>query len=328
MRSPGGYAVAVRKADGSIKVKKEPLVMLSERSKLFKLPFIRGIITLISALYLGVKTLQFSADELAADMEAQEAEKARKEGKEAPKAKAPNKNGGTISTMEATMTLAVSFGLALLLFVALPHGITWLIGSKGPIGFSETSVAFHAVDGVVKGMIFIAYLWGIGRMKEIQRVFEYHGAEHKTIYSYEKGMDLAVENSRVQSRFHPRCGTSFLFFLILISIIFPAIIFPAFMPLEDWSRLGRNAAYIGMKILFTVPIAGIAYECIRLSARRPGHPLVRLAIAPGLALQRITTREPDDAQLEVAIRATAETLAYESVAPAACSVAAAAPVHA
>jgi uncharacterized protein YqhQ len=154
------------------------------------------------------------------------------------------------------------------------------------------------VDGVIRVMVFLVYIWGISRMSDIQRVFQYHGAEHKSIFAFEAGEELSVENVRRYSRLHPRCGTSFLLIVMLVSIAVFSLI-PKLWPF-----------YIkaGSRVVLLPLIAGISYEFLKWSAKNDGHPLVRMIITPGLALQRLTTREPDDQQLEVAIRSMNEAL--------------------
>lgn len=293
MRAPRSWAIAVRKPNSEITVKSETLHMLSEKSRAFRLPIIRGVITLFSSLVLGIKALNFSANE-AMD----EDEKAE---------------GGSevLSSLAITLTMIFAFALGIGLFVVLPHLISWLIGAYSPIKFAEESFIFHLIDGVIKMMIFIAYIWLIGMMPDIKRVFQYHGAEHKSIYAYENGDELTVENARRYPTLHPRCGTSFLLFVLLLSFVVFAVAFVFLPTYGDMNRVLRGAIYIGIKIMLLLPIAGLSYEFLKLSAKKADNPLVKILMAPGLMMQKMTTAEPNDEQLEVALKALTETLDYE-----------------
>jgi uncharacterized protein YqhQ len=293
MRAPRSWAIAVRKPNSEIIVKSETLHVLSEKSRAFRLPMVRGVITLFSSLVLGIKALNFSANEA---MEEEEKEEAGSE---------------VLSTVAITLTMVFAFGLGIGLFVVLPHLISWLIGAYSPIKFAEESVVFHLIDGVVKMIIFIGYIWLIGLMPDIKRVFQYHGAEHMSIYAYENGDELTVENAKRYPTLHPRCGTSFLLFVLLLSFIVFALVF-AFLPtFDDMNRILRGAIYIAIKIPLLLPIAGISYEILKLSAKKKDNPLVKLMIAPGMLMQKMTTGVPSDDQLEVALKALTETLAFE-----------------
>jgi uncharacterized protein YqhQ len=191
-------------------------------------------------------------------------------------------------------TMAFSFGVGILLFFILPLYITKLLV---PV-IGDSNIVFNLVDGVFRVAVFLLYIWSIARMKDIQRVFQYHGAEHKTIFAFEAGEALTVENVRKYSRLHPRCGTSFLLIVMVVSIVVFSLV-PKLWPfyLKAASR-----------VVLLPLIAGISYEFLKWSANNGRHPLVELAVGPGLALQRLTTGEPDDAQLEVAIRSMEEAL--------------------
>ncbi len=281
MRSPSSYAIAVRKPSGEIATLVEPLKLLSERSKLFKLPIIRGVITLISALFLGVKALNFSAD-----MALEEDEK-----------KGEEKEMGSLAM---GLTVAFSLGLGILLFFALPLYLTKLLKTVIPF-VGSTELAFNLVDGVIRIAIFIVYILGISMMKDIKRVFQYHGAEHKSIYAFEAGEELTVENARKYSSLHPRCGTSFLLTVMLVSIL----VF-SFLPHEMvfWKTALSRLVFIPL-------IAGLSYEFIKYSGKNIGSGWVSMVTAPGLWLQKLTTREPSDDQLEVALVSLKEALKNE-----------------
>ncbi|MGM0598045.1 MAG: DUF1385 domain-containing protein, partial [Myxococcota bacterium] len=192
----------------------------------------------------------------------------------------------------AALAIILSLAFAIGLFVALPHLLTSLFG------LNTDTVRFHLVDGVIKLGILLLYLFAIGLLPDVKRVFMYHGAEHKSIFTYEDGEELTVENARKKSRFHPRCGTSFLFLVIGISIILFSLLLQ--FPLVD-NKLLDNLTKVFIKIPLMLPVAGIAYELIKFSGKHSGNPLLRPLIWPGLLLQRLTTREPDDKMLETGL---------------------------
>lgn len=282
MRSPGSFAIAVRRPNGEIATLVEPLRLLSERSRLFKLPIIRGVITLISALFLGVRALNFSADMALDEEEVKEKNKKEK------------------GSLAMGLTVAFSLGLGILLFFVLPLYLTKLLKAVIPVvGSSE--LAFNLVDGAIRVTIFIVYILAISMMKDIKRVFQYHGAEHKSIYAFEAGEELTVENARKYSSLHPRCGTSFLLTVMLVSILVFSFL-PHEMPF--WKTALSRLVFIPL-------IAGLSYEFIRYSGKRMGSTGMNIIIAPGLWLQRLTTREPSDDQLEVALVSLREALKNE-----------------
>jgi len=282
MRSPHGFTVAVRKGGkpgADIVVLRETLRPLGERFPLFKKRIIRGSAALFEAMWLGVRALNFSANE------AMEDEDGKKE------------EIGPLA-LAGTMVLAIAFALGL--FLALPLLLTNLLGMKyGIVG--NSSLAFNLTDGVLRVALFLGYVSGISFMKDIRRVFEYHGAEHKAIAAYEAGIDLTVENAKRYSCIHPRCGTSFLLAVVALSIVVFSLI-PGAWPL--WAKAASRVVLLPV-------IAGLSYEFIKYTAKKRGHPLIELVIQPGLWLQRLTTREPSGDQIEVAIRALNEALALE-----------------
>lgn len=283
MRSPTSFAIAVRKPDGEIVTLVEPLKLFSESSRLFKLPIIRGVITLISALFLGVRALNFSADMALEERESKD----KKEKKE-------------MGSLAMGLTVAFSLGLGILLFFVLPLYLTKLLKTVIPtVGSSELS--FNLVDGAIRVAIFVVYIVGISMMKDIKRVFQYHGAEHKSIYTFEAGEELTVENARKYSTLHPRCGTSFLLTVMLVSILVFSLL-PHDMPF--WKTALSRLVFIPL-------IAGLSYEFIRYSGKKVGSKGMGVLMAPGLWLQKLTTREPSDDQLEVALVSLKEVLKNE-----------------
>ena len=275
MRGPGKIAVAVRKPNGEITVDLKPAGSISDRYPILKKPFLRGVVSLVESLGYGMKALSFSA-QVSGDEE---------DGEE------------SMSSLEMAGTMAVSIGLAVLLFVVLPTGAMKLLQNQG-VG----SMVLNLCEGIMRLAIFLLYIWGISRQKDIQRVFQYHGAEHKTIYTYEHGLPLRVENVRPFSTLHPRCGTNFLMIVMLIGIFIFAFL--------GWPSLWER---ILSRILLMPVVAGISYEIIRFAGKHMDKPWVRAAILPGLALQKLTTRQPDDDQIEVAIASLKAVLPPEEI---------------
>lgn len=276
MRAPRAMAIAVRRPSGEIVIRREAMPPLSERYPIVKLPLLRGAVALFTSLVLGIRALNFSANE--AIVEEENGEKKSEE----------------LSSWALAGTMATAFGFGIALFFFFPLYLTKLLV---PV-IGDNNIIFNLVDGVIRVIVFLLYIWSIARMKDIQRVFQYHGAEHKTIFAFEAGAELTLESVKRFSRLHPRCGTSFLLIVMLVSIAVFSLI-PKAWPF---------AAKAFSRIVLLPLIAGISYEFLKWSAKNDQHPLVRMVIAPGLALQRMTTREPDDDQIEVAIRSVKEAL--------------------
>jgi len=290
MRSPHCLAVVVRTPDGKIIVRQRKWISLAEKWRFWRWPFFRGILTLGESLHNGISALNFSAS----------VQEDPGEALEKP------------SSLWLTMIVAVVMALGL--FAALPHfltwGVGWLAGSEDLTG--GTSVAFHLVDGVIKLAIFVGYIWAISLLPEIRRVFQYHGAEHKGIHAYEKGQDLTVENASTHTRLHPRCGTAFLLVVLLTAILFFTVTFPFVPPISELAVV-NHLFLVLIKLVFLFPIAGLSYEVIKLAGKRPNHPFLHLAILPGLVMQRLTTQEPDEGQLEVSVASLRTVLAAEAM---------------
>lgn len=274
MKSPKNWSVAVRDQKGVIHLKKE---RLNELPRILKLPLIRGVIALFYALSLGIKAIEFSAS------------KAYEEG--------TDENMSRLSIV-VTIIAAIIIGIAL--FIFLPLYITKLLGIAMH-GIAKSSFLFNLVDGIIRVFIFLIYVISIGLWKEMARIFMYHGAEHKVIHAYERGMDLTIENIKSFSPLHPRCGTSFLMIVMVMSIL----IF-SFIP-QQWPFIYK---FLSRIVLIPI-IAGTSFEFLKASARWQHNPIMRMMIMPGLMLQRLTTREPDDDQIEVAISALKEVLRLE-----------------
>ncbi len=261
MRGPGIIATAVREPSGEILVKTEPFIPISNRYPILKKPMLRGVVALVESLVQGLKALSFSAQ-------------------------AAGEEGEELSNKEIALTMLFSLGLAILLFVIIPTYAAKYIHSA-----VTDPRLLNLMEGVLRFAIFIAYIVAISKMKDIHRVFEYHGAEHKTIHAYEAGVPLDVEHVRTYSTLHPRCGTNFLLIVMIVSIIMFAFL--------GWPELWVR---IVSRILLMPVVAGIAYEIIRFAGNSEAA-WVQFAIAPGLLLQKLTTREPSDDQIEVAIKA-------------------------
>lgn len=289
MRGAKHMAVAVRHPDGHIAVHHEPLTAKIYTSRIGKLPFVRGLALLWDALGLGVRALMWSADIALQGEEEHRDKEVKFEGAVA---------WGTVAT-----SLAMGIGL----FFVLPLFLTGLVDQwllpRIPDAFTMT-VASNVVEGLIRLAFFLVYLIAIGQLEDIKRVFAYHGAEHKTIHAYEAGVELTPENVRPFSLLHPRCGTGFLLVVMVISIFVFVL-------------LGRPPLFwrIVSRIVLVPVIAGIAYEFLRWSAARYHNPLVRALITPSLMLQKLTTREPDDAMLEVSITSLKTVLVNEGVLP-------------
>ncbi|MCP4429137.1 MAG: DUF1385 domain-containing protein [Chloroflexi bacterium] len=281
MRGSKALAVAVRNPKGEIVIHTEPLNENIYGGRLAKTPFVRGLTLLWDALGLGIKTLMFSAD-VALE------EKNENNGEPAKAFEGPAQWG----------TVALSLSFSILLFFVLPTFVAhqtavWL-------NLGESQVVENLIEGLIRLALLVGYIWVIGFMPDIQRLYGYHGAEHKTINAYEAGAELTPESVASFSLEHPRCGTAFLLTVVVISILIYSLLPPLGLALRIASR-----------ILFLPIIAGIAYEFLRFTAARQDKAIIRFITKPNLALQRLTTREPDMGMLEVGIAAFEQVLAYE-----------------
>jgi len=278
MRSPTYYATAVRTPQGRIVIQKNRYVAVTRRFKILGLPIVRGAIGLVETMWIGIQSLSYSASQ------------AMEEDREArPRSK-------FFASLSILGSVFFAFGAAFLLFFLLPLWLTELL----PV---ESGVWFNLIDGVFRLAIFLGYIIAIAQWKDMRRIFQYHGAEHKTIYAFENGEDLTVENARGYTTLHPRCGTSFLLVVMLVSIF----VFALLGKPETWGDRLLRFSMIPL-------IGGISFEFIKLSARERFIRLLRPAVWPGLTLQKVTTREPSDDMIEVAIAALDACLDYESVA--------------
>lgn len=296
MRSPNSFAISVRRPDNQIVIKEQPWHAIWKKLKFLRWPFFRGTVVLVESLWNGLSALTFSANHAIEAEEEKEAEKNKNKKKKKKKT-----SDAVLGPLALIGTIAVSFAFAMLLFVVIPHLLTLWFGQAVGTELTVDSFLFHAIDGIIKVVFFVGYVWIISFMKDIRRVFQYHGAEHMAIFAFSDGKDLTVENVRPYTTYHPRCGTSFIMVVLLTSIALFSIIFPLMPNLPEMPKILRNLIYIGIKIPLMLPVAGISYELIKLAGRKPDNRVLRLAVLPGLWLQRITTRVPDDSMLEIAI---------------------------
>ena len=279
MKGKEDYAIAVRREDGTVSLSKNRFTSVRSKHKILRLPILRGIVGFVESMVLNFKTLSISAEQYGLE----DAEPETKFEKWLT-----NTFGEKLMSVIMGISMVLGVALAVGLFFLLPSyitkGIEWLVGSS--LGLFR-----NLIEGVIKIGIFVAYLLLVSLMKDIRRTFEYHGAEHKSIFCYESGEELTVENVKKHRRFHPRCGTSFIFVILIISILVNSL------PFVTWDNMLLRML---TKILILPLIVGIGFEFIIFSGKHD-NALTRFLSAPGLFMQRITTREPDDSQIEVAI---------------------------
>src|SRR5882672_8528060 len=282
MRSPHAWAIACRKPSGEVSTHSEPLERLSEKRKWMAWPVVRGVATLGHAMTLGFRALKFSANAALDEVQPEPA---------------PNKKKLEISGWMAAVNIVISIGFFIFMYKFLPLLAATELKRVNPL-FGE-QIIFNLVDGVIRIALFLLFIWGVSLWSDIHRVYEYHGAEHKTVYAFENGDPLEIASVQKYSTYHPRCGTSFLMTVMLISIMVYTLI-----PVTTfWARFGVRIALLPL-------IAGLSYEIIRFAAKHRGS-LFALMTAPGLWLQRITTQPPADEQVECAIVALDQAMDLE-----------------
>ena len=280
MRAPHSYCIAVRKPSGELVTEEQPIARMSEKYKIFKYPVFRGLGTLAQAMSLGTKAVRFSINNAVVEGQTKPGEK-------------PVEISSTMMTIQMVLALAV--------FLFLYKFVPLFLATQAGQVFPELSgrFAINMVDGLIRMALFLGYLFMLSQVKEFRRVFEYHGAEHKVVFNYESGKPVNVENAQTFVTFHPRCGTSFLFVLLVIAMALYAL-----FPIDGfWAKFAIRIALLPL-------IVGLNYELIRFAARRQGS-LMGLLSAPGLWLQRITTKPPDNSQAAVAIHALEGAMALE-----------------
>lgn len=263
MRGPEKIAVAVRKTDGTIELEEEAVSDLPQRYPFLKWPLLRGVYALIDSMVVGIRTLNKSANMSLGEEEED------------------------LSSWEMLITGLLAFVLAVVLFVVLPTAAVHFASQYLGGVFTQ-----NLIEGIIRIAIFLVYVWAIGHMKDIDRVFMYHGAEHKSIFTYEAGEELNIENTRKYTTMHPRCGTSFILIVLILSIMVFAMLGEGSLLYRIWSR-----------ILVLPIIAGLGYEFLKFNGKHYNNRWARILMAPGLYLQKLTTREPDDEQIEVALTA-------------------------
>ena len=280
MRAKDNLAIAIRKSDGEIVTELRPWFSLV-RHPLLKKPFLRGFPVLMETMVNGIKALNFSAMHAAEDDE----------------------DDGELTTWHLVLTMVLALGAALGLFVVLPHFLS--VGMEQlDLAGDVDSLSFHIWDGFIKMVIFVGYILAISYIPDIRRVFQYHGAEHKVIWTWEAGRDLSPESTRFYSRLHPRCGTAFLLFVLVVSIMLYAILVPyllTFYVPENY--IVKHLYIVSMKLFLMIPVSCVAYEMIRFAGKYSKSLLCKIMCWPGLMMQLLTTKEPDDSQIEVAIAA-------------------------
>jgi uncharacterized protein YqhQ len=291
MRGPRFLATAVRRRDGRIEVHREPYAALGDRIKAFKLPVLRGAAGLVEMLTIGIRSLNYSA-------------RVALEDETGATADPPGSNGQEKKGMALGLTVAAALLLGVALFFVTPLLLATLL-----FNVSQEALLFNLAAGFVRLVLFLTYLTGISFLKDVRRLFAYHGAEHKSVFAFELGQPLTVQAALLQSRLHPRCGTSFLLIVMLAAIVLFALVDTVLIAV-----LGTLT--IGVRLTVHLPliplIGGLSYEVIRWTARHTGSAWGRLLVLPGLWLQRITTREPDEAQLEVALAALRSAIGEEA----------------
>ena len=303
MRSPASLVVAVRRPDGQIAVREEAWETLWPKARFLRKPFFRGAVVLIESVWNGFSALAFSAEQ---------AESAVPSAPAAPAEAAPEAK--PTGELVRGLMLGVSFLFMVALFIAAPHLLT--LGAFKLLGRDPSlkGMLFHLVDGVFRIAILVGWLALVARTKDAQRLFQYHGAEHKAIWTYESRLPLTVANARGFTTQHPRCGTSFLFVVVGVAVLLHIVVLP-FVPTVSAVGTVQTLFVLFLKVLLAFPVAGIAYELQRRSARADCPRVLRALVSPGMWLQRITTLEPTDDQLEIALLALDRALAREEGRP-------------
>ncbi len=290
MRSPEAIATAVRLPDGTIELKKRAYISFVKRHKYFNIPVIRGAVSFFEMLVIGLETLNWSAD---IQMKYEDKGKNRE----------TTRWSSFLNTLMLGGTFVLAFSMALGIFFALPIYVATLLG------LSKGAFLFNLVAGIIRITLFLIYIFLISKMPDIKRVFRYHGAEHMSIFTLEASSPLNIESARVKSRFHPRCGTSFILIVALFSMVIFGICDSLF-PLI-FKHMQSFPERLATHLLLLPLVAGTSYELLKLSGKFRSHQLVKLLIAPGLWLQNLTTAEPDDEMLEVALYALKAALNME-----------------
>lgn len=288
MRSPNSVTIAVRKPDGTIEVKKDKYQTITQRIKSLNLPILRGIVNLVEMMFIGTKAINFSA---AVSLDEPE-----------DKTDNPSKIRQFFEGLLFVASFLLAIAFSLFLFKATPLYITTFLESHFT-AIQENFFLFNLIDGVIKMTIFLTYIFLLSLIPSFRRIFEYHGAEHKSIFNYESKEPLNVKNAHKQTRFHPRCGTSFIIIVFFISIFVYSLA----------PRPETFLAFLALRVTILPLIAGISYEALKLSAKYSDKAFVKALVTPGLWFQRLTTKEPSKKQLEVGLSSLQAALAMEKI---------------
>lgn len=287
MNGPEGKAMALRLPDGSISVEKKTFTSIKDKNKFFGIPMVRGIVNFVEALIFGYKCLMESAEKTGMDVE-------EEENMSKLDRWISDHFGEKMMKVIGAISMVLGFALAFALFVWMP---SFLFDAINKLTGERITMLRTIFEGLLRIIIFVIYMFAVSKMKEIKRVYMYHGAEHKSIFCYESGEEMTVENVRKQSRFHPRCGTSFIFVMIILSILVSSVVALALPSLTQ-----IRPVWICVKLLIMPIVMGLGYEFIRYAGKHDNL-FVKILSAPGLWMQRITTAEPDDSMIEVGIAA-------------------------
>ncbi len=287
MNGPEGKAMALRLPDGSISVEKKTFTSIKDKNKFFGIPMVRGIVNFVEALIFGYKCLMESAEKTGMDVE-------EEENMSKLDRWISDHFGEKMMKVIGAISMVLGFALAFALFVWMP---SFLFDAINKLAGERITMLRTIFEGLLRIIIFVIYMFAVSKMKEIKRVYMYHGAEHKSIFCYESGEEMTVKNVRKQSRFHPRCGTSFIFVMIILSILVSSVVALAFPSLTQ-----IRPVWICVKLLIMPIVMGLGYEFIRYAGKHDNL-FVKILSAPGLWMQRITTAEPDDSMIEVGIAA-------------------------
>jgi len=290
IRAPERYSCACRKATGEIVVRNYDYIPVSKRKKLLNLPIVRGFIGLFEMLAIGIKSLNFSAEVAGEDVKSKRKEPAKWQ-----------------KNLISALSFALALGIAISVFFYLPLLMATVLNLK------QHPFWFNMVTGIIRVIMFVLYVWFLSLFKDFKRLFQYHGAEHMSIYAFENGEELTLENIKKYSTLHPRCGTSFLFLLLILAILIYSISDSLyFIVAQNVPVLAKRFLY---HLLLLPIVAGVSYEILKLSSKTTDNFLTKILIAPGLWLQKITTQRPTEDQIEVAVAALENAVGLKPVAP-------------
>jgi uncharacterized protein YqhQ len=323
MRAPSSFAVVVRRRDGSLRVRER--AMHDSRRGVARWPFVRGIATLVESLRLGGEALRFSSEQFELDLDADDAARRANAGPgvgilgalglallaQVTRADGEGPSAASAGAKSSGGRSWVMLAIAIAFFVALPQAVAATLNRVLHLGLEVQSAPFQAITGALKLAVVVGYLVAIRRIPEIRRVFQYHGAEHKTISTYEGGEELVVENARRKTTLHPRCGTTFLVMVAIVSILVFMVVGASLPRIHTGSAVLDNVIFFLEKLPFLPVLVAITFELQRLFSRYCATGPLRVLLVPGFLVQRITTAEPDDAQLEVALASLRVTLFRE-----------------